>query len=377
MFSVKPNLSFQVDIGGASDINGVNRIRSYERAGLFVPGIEIQISTNDDNVIKEIWEGNKIRVLYGRNQRLDLFGEYKILTYQIYRQTHYWSASIVGVHQGISFSVNGKSRFFEDISVNDLKSVLGESFSVKNEAKPTDDKMVWIQTKFMSNKAFALRIWQHSWYPGNNVLLLGIKRDGTAVITDLETLASREDIRIGTIKGYKRFVGGYGWNAESHLPNYFTSSEVIDWDLKKFEYKEEDYRYRALLGISDPVSYLEGKNEIYRFFVDDNVHPNYNFAYAKNTEILSKLSSVMFSFMWEVCPDCSEGELNDNRPPLELFQVVKFAIDETNKGSTPKESSRAFLPASGKYIISSIETVIAPGKPIFQTVFMFKDSFRA
>jgi hypothetical protein len=376
MFSVKPNLSFQVDIGSAKDVSGIDRIRSYERAGLFVPGIEIQLSTSDDKVVKEIWEGNKIKVLYGRNERLDLFGEYKILTYQIFRQTNYWAISLVGVHSGISFSVNGKSRFFENKSYEVLKSVLGESFLVKSEAKPTDDKMVWIQTKFMSNKAFALKVWQHSWYSGNNILLLGIKRDGTAVITDLETLSTKEDIRIGTLKGYKRFVGGYGWNAESHLPNYFTSSEVVDWDLKGFKYREEDYKYRAVLGINDPVSYLEGKNEIYRFFVDDNVHPNYNFAYAKNTEILSKLSSLMFSFMWEVCPECSSGELNEDRPPLELFQVVKLAVEETDKGQNPKDFSRAFLPVSGKYIIASLETVIAPGKPMFQSVYMFKDSFR-
>jgi hypothetical protein len=128
MFSVKPNLSFQVDIGSAKDVSGIDRIRSYERAGLFVPGIEIQLSTSDDKVVKEIWEGNKIKVLYGRNERLDLFGEYKILTYQIFRQTNYWAVSLVGVHPGISFSVNGKSRFFENKSYEVLKSVLGESF---------------------------------------------------------------------------------------------------------------------------------------------------------------------------------------------------------------------------------------------------------
>jgi hypothetical protein len=56
--------------------------------------------------------------------------------------------------------------------------------------------------------------------------------------------------------------------------------------------------------------------------------------------------------------------------------VVKFAVEETDKGQNPKDFSRAFLPVSGKYIIASIETVIAPGKPMFQSVYMFKDSFR-
>lgn len=377
MFEVKPSLAFQVDIGSVSDVEGISHIRSYEQAGLFVPGIEISLSTKEDKVVKEVWEGNTIRVLYGRKGKLDLFGEYVIVKAQILRQTYFWAVDIVGIHKGISFSVNGKSRYFEDISVSVLQSVLSEYFSIKNEAKPTRDKMVWIQPRFFPDKAFALHLWQHSWYPGNNVLLMGIRREGKVHLVDLQTLAPREDIRIGTLKGYKRHIGNFALNFFSSKANYFNAVEVGQWNLLDFAYSELSYDYKVSLGIKDPKSYLGDKSSVYKFFVADNVHANYNFALAKNTEILSKLCSVMYSFTWEVCPDCPGGELNDSRPPLELFWVVKVSVEEADRDERPREVARYLVPASGKYIIVALETHITPGNPILQQVYMLRDSFRS
>jgi len=378
VFEVRPNLAFQVDIGSEKDVEGINHIRSYEQAGLFVPGIEISLSTKKDSVIREIWEGNNVLVLYGRKGRLDLFGEYVIVKADILRQTHYWNATLIGVHKGIRFSVVGKSRYFEDLSVNAIKSVASEHFSLKFEAKPTDDKMVWIQPRFYPDKAFMLHLWQHSWYPSNNVLLMGIRRDGKIHIVDLDTLAPREDLRVGTLKGYKRQIGNFALSFYSKDANFFVNSAVGEWDIKGFSYSEHEHSYKVKLGIKDPESYLLGeKATIYKFMVSDNVHGSYNAALAKNTEILSKLSSVAYSFMWEVCPDCASGEVNDNRPPIELFWVIRVAVEEANKDERPKEVARLFPPASGKYIVVAIETIIVPGDPIYQQVYLVRDSFRS
>lgn len=378
MFEVKPNLAFQVDIGKVPDVEGINHIRSYEQAGLFVPGVEISLSTKEDKVVKEIWEGNRVRILYGRKGKLDLFGEYIIAKAEILRQTYYWNIDLVGVHRGISFSVRGKSRYFEDKSVEVLKKVLSPYFPLKDEAKPTSDRMVWIQPRFYPDKAFALHLWQHSWYPDNNVLLLGIRRDGKLHLVDLDTLAPREDLRVGTLKGYKRHMGNFALSFFSKEPNYFTAVSVGQWDLLNFSYSEASHNYRVKLGIKDPQSYLQGDQAtIYKFMVGDNVHSNYNLALAKNTEILSKLTSVMYSFTWEVCPDCASGEINDSRPPIELFWVIKIAIEEASRDERPKEVARYLLPASGKYIVTAIETNITPGNPIYQQVYVLRDSFRS
>ena len=377
VFQVKPNLTFQVDIGSASDIEGVTEIVSYEQAGLFVPGISISISTKEDKVVKELWEGNNIKVLYGRSGKLDIFGEYVINRVELRRETNYWNAVVLGVHKGISFSVKGKPRFFENKSKDVLVSVLGEYFQVKDEAKPTDDKMVWIQPRFYSDKAFCLHVWQHSWYPGNNLLLIGIHRDGKAHLVDLETLAQREDVRIGTLVGYKRFIGNFSWMATSDIANAFNASSVGEWNLLDYKYSEHNHDYKVLLGIKDPQSFLGDKQEVYRYMVSDNVHRNYNASLAKNTEILAKLSSISLEILWEVCSECKSGELNDDRPILKLFQVVKFGIEEANKSENPKDSTRSFLPASGKYIISGIKTFISPGNPITQSLTLVRDSFRS
>lgn len=378
VFEVRPNLAFQVDIGSQSDVEGINHIRSYEQAGLFVPGIELSLSTKKDQVIKEIWEGNTVRVLYGRKGKLDLFGEYVIVKADVLRQTNYWNVTLIGIHKGIKFSVVGRSRFFEDLSVNAIKSVLSEHFSLKFEAKPTNDRMVWIQPRFYPDKAFVLHLWQHSWYPSNNALLMGIRRDGKAHIVDLDTLAPREDLRVGTLKGYKRHIGNFAMSFFSKDSNFFVNSKVGEWKLKEFQYGEHEHGYQVKLGIKDPESYLLGeKAYVYKFLVSDNAHANYNAAIAKNTEILSKLTSVVYSFMWEVCPDCKSGEVNDSRPPIELFWVLKIAVEEANKRERPKEVANLFPPASGKYIVSAIETIIVPGDPIYQQVYVVRDSFRS
>ncbi len=377
MFQVKPNLTFQVDIGSAEDIPGITSITTYERAGLFVPGVVLNIAIPEDKIAKELWEGNTIKVLFGRDGRLSIFGEFVIMKVELRRETYYWHATVTGVNRGIAFSTQGKPRFFHDTSKNAIAAVLREHFQVEDEAKPTNDRMVWIQTRFQSNKAFVLDTWQHSWYPGNNALLLGIRRDGKAVITDLDTLASKEDVRIGTLKGFKKFIGAYSWHTPSTLSNAFNTVSVGEWDLKEFSYREHDHGYSVKLGIKDPTSFVGDKHHIYRYMVSENVHANYNAALAKNTEIMSKLSSLALEALWEVCPGCADGDLNDDRPELKLFQVVKFAIEEVEKTPDPKNLSRAFLPLTGKYIISAIETTILPGQPLTQSLTLIKDSYRS
>lgn len=164
-----------------------------EEAGNLLPVFKLAFDTNREEVFQYFHEDNKIDLSFGVSSQN--------LMYSTLRISHVHSAKIgsekrrfliKGFYHTIEYHSNTKiSTIGPKNGEEAMTEVALRTFNhVSKQTSNCQGSMNWIQTD-ISDRSFVNQIWMHSYYK-DSFPMVGISTDGTFILKDMKTLASKE-----------------------------------------------------------------------------------------------------------------------------------------------------------------------------------------
>lgn len=186
---------FEID-GDPKFTEGGGDIASFvfeEFAGGSLPMFEFAFTTAKFDILGKINEGTKINCTFGLDRD---HTEEMIMIIQKYeyivQSSHLMRITCKGFIGGTEHLSQTEIKGWKDKnSLDVIKDVAKDNYTVKSEAKTPSDTQNWIRYNIPANR-FIQEVWEHSYLDDSNFLMYAINRRGEFFITDHVTATSKE-----------------------------------------------------------------------------------------------------------------------------------------------------------------------------------------
>lgn len=278
-----------------------------EEAGNLLPSFQLTFTTNLEDIVNYLNEGNVLEVTFGQDSKDMLTTKLYVSNLKSARagQDKY-KIEIVGLYSEKRYLAEPLMKIYGNKSgVEVIKEVTKDHFEPDFNIDKSNDSMNWIQHN-VSDKRFVRDVWLHSYIP-NSFIMTGITSDGKYRVRDVlkDVTAKRDgnydyrftpeikdtkdkrdliydgDYLIDANTGFNNMWMGYGKEKKVQGFESGTDSSLLE-EIKPLLAQSSKLMRDSLVakrvGTTVPLT--------------DNVHENYWKAYLKNLQYLVTFSNT-------------------------------------------------------------------------------------
>ena len=359
MISIDGQFLLKLKIGNNEDFLDEPQFINFkiiEEAGNILPIFELTFTTNNEDIIAELNEGNILEASIGKDIDSLTDIELKISNLEVIKCGDNDEMNVLsGFMNKTSYLNDQKTQIISQTSgVEALEEVVGTHFRTDFNISKSQDKMNWIQP-YITDKQFANQLWLHSYISGsflassitieNEFRLRDIKK---AIPTGIQSFDykfttqpenendySFDGTPVKTIRsGFINMWSGYG--VEKQLQDLTTGEE---------SFVEEEVE--TILALSNNLT-RDAEKSKQRASLDhlsDNVDPNYWNAYIRNLQHLAVFNTVEFRL-----------DFSDVYIPVKTLDIVSFKEPRLGGISFANDYT------SGLYIVTKVTRQIKDRK---------------
>jgi hypothetical protein len=353
MIGVVDQYALKFSVGDSKDFLAEGQLDSFtliEEAGNILPTFQLTFSLADDNIFKDLNEGNNIKMSFGPSTSelydVELFIT-KVKTVRI--AEHRRQFDILGTMAKAEYLTNTSCKIYDKKSALEvIKEVTGKYFSPDLNVPTSKDKQYWIQPN-SSDKQFVNELLMHA-NGGDTFYVAGIGSDNKFRVRDMKKLTSEkykwritnkiEDAATDIMddKGYA-FTSNAG--LLNHILGYGKDRLVhtLETDVKELCAPDAMKPIFAQAKNLNRNSKIKRRYEKFVPISSENVHKDYWKSQLFNLQNLAIFSSHEIEF-----------EVKDVYKNFQLFDTIM--VKETHPEDASKDISTEYF--TGYYVITKI-----------------------
>ncbi len=370
MIGVAKHYYFKFSLGDLIDFLGQENFGEFtiiEEAGNALPEFIFSFSSEDEDVIRYLHEGNPLSVEYGMNFNEDsATSKLSISTKKMVREGDTrFAIECKGIFDVIPYITDQYVYTSPRKSgVEVICAIADKYFTIDTNTNASRGSMNWIQPN-VTDKRFIDEVALHSYYP-NSFLGIGISSDGKFIIRDIKQVVKANPAFVFKISDtYKDnefpFLGDYELESNSGFINCW-----LGYKRTKPTYDFEDDRILALNQTIDPMlgdtTKLNQTTDVKRRSAlhgiqNDNVHENYWNAKLRNLSGLAIFSTEALVLT----------ATTTKYFPIKVLDLVEVQDDSLI------DKSRAAYIHTGNYLVGKVVRTLF-NKRLITTIHLFREA---